>query len=194
MVHAESEAEAIWVFGYGSLLWRPDFPFVEKQIGYIRGWCRLFHQGSTDHRGVPGAPGRVVTLEPAQGEPCWGQAYRLPRQGTEKALAELDYREKGGYQRMQLPFYIKHKADPVSVLVYRATPSNSNYLGPADMDQMARQILLAHGPSGPNLEYLLRLAQWLRQAGIQDAHVFKLERQIEQLQEKQPLSSSQTNP
>ena len=69
--------EALWIFGYGSLVWRPSFPFAERRGAWIDGFARRFWQGSTDHRGVPGAPGRVVTLEHATGARCFGAAYRI---------------------------------------------------------------------------------------------------------------------
>ena len=52
----------MWIFGYGSLMWTPGFPWLERRIGGIRGWARRFHQGSPDHRGTPEAPGRSLSL------------------------------------------------------------------------------------------------------------------------------------
>lgn len=167
--------DPLWIFGYGSLMWRPDIPYEECRIGYIRGWERRFYQGSTDHRGVPGAPGRVVTLLPKSGALCWGVAFKVPHVETEKVLAQLDHREKGGYQREQVRFDGRDAELPaVEVLVYRAAPDNPEYLGPADMQDMAQQIRVSCGPSGPNLEYLIQLVAFLRRHDLPDAHAHEL--------------------
>src|SRR5581483_11846825 len=67
---------AMWIFAYGSLIFRPDFPWIERRRAFVRGWARRFWQGSPDHRGVPEAPGRVVTLVARDGF-CGGCAYRI---------------------------------------------------------------------------------------------------------------------
>jgi cation transport regulator ChaC len=165
----------LWIFGYGSLVWRPDFPFRERRPAYIEGWMRRFWQGSTDHRGVPGAPGRVVTLLPAAGTVCWGMAYNIGGEESDATLAHLDYREKGGYQVERTVLNFDADEAVLDGLIYVATPENPNYLGPADPVDIARQVRAAHGPSGPNDEYVVRLADALRQIGVDDPHVFELE-------------------
>lgn len=162
-----------WIFGYGSLIWRADFPYAESRPAFIRGWARRFWQASTDHRGVPGAPGRVVTLIEENGVECWGRAYRLEPRLEAEVLAHLDHREKGGYERVRLPIHFGDD-ERIEGLMYHATPANPNWLGDAPPETIARQVLGSHGPSGSNLEYLLRLRQALADLGASDVHVEEL--------------------
>jgi len=164
---------AEWIFGYGSLIWRADFAFAERRPGCIHGFARRFWQGSTDHRGVPGAPGRVVTLVEAPGETCWGMAYRLDVQDREETMAHLDHREKGGYRRQQVRIRLDGN-EVVDGIVYHATADNPDYLGEAHAAELARQIRAATGPSGANREYLLKLEAALRDLDEHDAHVFEI--------------------
>ncbi len=169
-----------WIFGYGSLIWRADFPFTERRPAHIRGFARRFWQGSTDHRGVPEAPGRVVTLIDAPDHICWGMAYRLPAAELEDIMAHLDYREKGGYLRQEIEIHIRG-ASSVSGLVYHATEDNPNFLGEAPHPEIAAQIHGSIGPSGHNREYLLELEAALREHGEEDQHVFAIADELRKL-------------
>ncbi len=165
---------ALWIFGYGSLVWRPAFPHAERRPAFVRHWARRFWQGSTDHRGVPGAPGRVVTLVPERGAVCWGTAYRVDEERREAVLEALDWREKGGYERHRVEVHLPAAGEAAAGLLYVAGPHNPNYLGPAPLERIAAQVRASAGPSGPTEEYVLRLAEALRAMGAQDRHVFAL--------------------
>jgi cation transport protein ChaC len=165
----------LWIFGYGSLIWRPAFSHLERRPGFIRGWARRFWQGSTDHRGVPSAPGRVVTLIRAPRDRCWGVAYCVAARERDGVLEMLDHRERGGFDRIQVEVEFRDPGDrAVPALVYLATDRNPNYLGPATDSEIVDQIRRARGPSGPNTEYALRLAQALRDIDTTDDHVFAI--------------------
>ncbi len=168
-----------WIFGYGSLVWRPDFPFAERRQAVIEGWARRFWQGSTDHRGVPGAPGRVVTLVAEPGARCSGTAYRVDDTVIADVIKTLEHREKGGYRREEIEIVLRDGAPSrVGGVVYMATPGKPNYLGPAPLDDIAAQVRESEGPSGHNVEYVTRLADSLRLMEADDAHVFALERLV----------------
>ena len=181
----QGQSGATWVFGYGSLIWRADFPWLERRRAALAGWARRFWQGSHDHRGVAAAPGRVATLIEAPGETCVGMAYRI----DPSILKDLDHREKNGYERRAVALALAPaKATPgpahppntgtagqVDGIVYIAPPGNHAFLGDAPLERMAWQIRRAAGPSGRNLDYLLELARALRELDAEDAHVFELE-------------------
>lgn len=169
----------LWVFGYGSLIFKVDFPYLDRRAARIHGWARRFWQGSHDHRGTPGAPGRVVTLVPQDGAVCEGVAYLV----TQDVLDHLDYREKNGYLRVvaEMTFDDGGHAEG---LAYIATADNAAFLGPAPEEEIARQIAGSVGPSGTNRDYLLKLAEALRELSEHDAHVFAIERHLLALGDK----------
>lgn len=165
----------VWLFGYGSLIFKADFPYLERRPARIRGWTRRFWQGSHDHRGTPAAPGRVATLVPQADAVCDGMAYLI----TPQVFGHLDYREKNGYLRFVTDMEFDDHTHAEG-LVYIATEDNPAFLGAAPDTDIARQIHAAHGPSGANREYLLQLAQALRALGKNDPHVFAIERHLRQ--------------
>jgi cation transport protein ChaC len=174
-----SAAGDLWVFGYGSLVWRPDFAHIDSRAGFIRGFSRRFWQGSPDHRGTAELPGRVVTLVPAAGARCFGVAYRVAAAEAETVLAALDRRERAGYERVPTRFFTADDGQALAqVLVYIASSSNPDYLGPAPLDEIAARVCRARGPSGSNRDYVLRLAAALAAIGGDDEHVSAVARLV----------------
>ena len=171
----------LWLFGYGSLIWRPDIDFIDRRPARVHGWSRRFWQGSHDHRGLPHAPGRVVTLIPSAGESCAGMAYLVDREVVDETFAQLDHREKNGYERHSVRLEFSGAGESSDGIVYIASVNNFAYLGPAPIAEMASQIHRSVGPSGRNLDYLLELAESLRALEAEDEHVFELEAAVREI-------------
>ncbi|MEM7097449.1 MAG: gamma-glutamylcyclotransferase [Pseudomonadota bacterium] len=169
-----------WIFGYGSLIWRPDIEYKAKSLATLSGYARRFWQGSHDHRGTPDAPGRVVTLIEDKTTQCVGMAYLVESHVLQQTYDNLDYREKNGYERFDVSLTLDSGA-MVNALTYIAPPGNFAYLGDAPIHEIAKQIHISHGPSGANKDYLLELAQALRRLDIHDEHIFELESLIQAL-------------
>lgn len=172
----QASTEGVWLFGYGSLIFKVDFPYLEARPAFIRDWVRRFWQGSHDHRGTEDAPGRVVTLVPEPDAICAGVAYRV----APDVFDHLDFREKNGYLRLEAGLTFDDGGIARGV-VYIALDNNPAFLGPASEEEIARHISGSRGPSGHNIDYLTGLADALRKMSVDDPHVFTVERHVRRL-------------
>ncbi|KIW65673.1 hypothetical protein PV04_07910 [Phialophora macrospora] len=186
-----------WLFGYGSLIWKPPPHFDQRIPGYIKGYVRRFWQASEDHRGTPTAPGRVVTLiersfwatldDPqrhTERDVVWGVAYHIIPSKVKEVKEYLDIREINGYSIQYTPF---HPADSLleslHCLVYIGMPDNPQFLGALSPQDIAETINVSVGPSGENREYLLHLEQALEELcpDSHDEHITDLARRVRAL-------------
>ncbi|XP_035000307.1 glutathione-specific gamma-glutamylcyclotransferase 1 [Hippoglossus stenolepis] len=177
---SSSSSSSLWIFGYGSLVWKPDFKFRRSEVGYIQGYKRRFWHGDNFHRGNDELPGRVVTLIEDDDETTWGVAFEVTGSQVQESLKYLNVRETvcGGYVTKMVEFFPQGESQPpVQALVYIATTENALYLGPASPEEIGAQIALSRGKTGHNLEYLLRLAQFMRSScpDVEDHHLFSIE-------------------
>ncbi|XP_055380942.1 putative glutathione-specific gamma-glutamylcyclotransferase 2 [Condylostylus longicornis] len=178
-----------WIFGYGSLCWNPGFTYTKCVTGYIRGFVRRFWQGSISHRGTPDKPGRVATLCAEKEGITWGCAYKITGR---TALEYLKQRECtiGGYVTLDSKFFprvatcdTEFRGEAFPVLVYIATDQNSLWVGDLPIQSIAEQISESSGASGHNVEYVIRLADFMREEipNETDDHLFDLEHRIIQI-------------
>ncbi|CAG0884535.1 unnamed protein product [Darwinula stevensoni] len=155
----------MWIFGYGSLIWKVDFPYKERMVGYIKGYQRRFWQASIDHRGTPEYPGRVVTLVPSDDPDAqvWGVAYEIGPDDQDLVNAKLGEREKRYKKLPAVPFYSREMPLlPKEVMVYVGPTDGPLFLGSAPIEEIAARIMNARGPSGENIDYLLQLHEFMK--------------------------------
>ena len=163
-----------WLFGYGSVIFRPSFSFVERANATLHGAMRRFSQRSDDHRGTAEQPGRVVTVREQVRASVRGAAYRFALDDAEAIFAALDARERAGYERVEREVTLDD-GRVVPAMVYVAPRGNPWDAGDESEAQIASIIGVARGPSGTNADYLRQLADALRAIGDHDPHVFALE-------------------
>ena len=172
------------LFGYGSLIWRPSFPFVSRTPTYVRGFTRRFWQTSDDHRGTCERPGIVCCVLPVAesskfeessnaAQSCVnGVVFQLPRGRRDEILAEIDQREKNGYVRTVTQVYDNNTNECLgNAYIYVCDTRNPGFKPEPDPVKIAQQISIAVGPSGRNAEYILKLWQYLVQHKLIDSHV-----------------------
>jgi cation transport protein ChaC len=164
MVRADWRAQGrrpdLWVFGYASLIWRPEFTAAEHRPAVVRGWHRAFQMRSRVNRGSPEQPGLVYAL--VSGGTCRGMAYRIPHVQVPDELDKLWLREMptGVYD----PRWLRcHTADgEVRALAFTLSRRSPNFTGRLEDGQLLHILRHARGRYGSTLDYLVRTAEALR--------------------------------
>jgi cation transport protein ChaC len=159
----------LWVFGYGSLIWNPEFPVAERQIARLHGWHRSFCMHSIHHRGTEAAPGLVLALDQAAGAVCDGVAFRVQPGAEAATIAALREREliSSAYLERHLPVDLAD-GTKVTALAFVIDPDHVQYCGGMALEDQAQIIARAVGGRGPNRDYLFATAEHLAELGIAD--------------------------
>ena len=156
-----------WVFGYGSLIWRPGFAHTETRRGRLFGFRRSLCVRSFVHRGTPERPGLVLGLD--RGGSCVGLAFRVPGELRDEVLAYLRERElvTSVYLERTLPVRLAG-GETVAAVTYVVDRGHAQYAGNLDEADAAAIVTGSVGKSGPNEDYVLNTLRHLEALGIRD--------------------------
>lgn len=171
----------LWVFAYGSLIWRPDFPYLERRNARLIGAHRALCVYSWVYRGTPEHPGLVLGLD--RGGMCRGLAYRVAADERDNVIAYLREREQ------VTPVYLERMREVrfddgagASALTYVVDRRSGQYAGKLDADTQFRIVAEASGRSGPNRDYVINTAEHLAELGIPDPLLAGLAARLRALQ------------
>ena len=167
-----------WVFGYGSLMWRPDFAFAQRVHATLDGLERAFCIYSVHHRGTPDRPGLVLGLAPGSG--VRGVAYRVEDADWAQTYAYLLEREQPTetYQEATAPLRLEG-GEIVRGLVFLSDVRHPQWAGALTLQRQAELIAGAQGLSGRNVDYLRDLIAHLEASGEPDPHMQALMAAVE---------------
>jgi len=196
-----SQSPIFVVFGYGSLIFKPPPHVIAQVPGFLKGYVRRFAQESHDHRGTPENPGRVVTLVHKEDwdkfsgsdafpddDIVWGIAYTIDPVYEAEVRDYLDYREKDGYTLETLDIHGINDEGVECVIIrnafcYIGRNDNPSFIGSEPLGKLAHRIWQSIGPSGPNKDYLFKLAESVRKLSphSHDSHLLALEAMVRRL-------------
>lgn len=156
-----------WVFGYGSLMWRPGFAHIETQRARLFGFRRALCIHSHIYRGTPERPGLVMGLD--RGGSCVGLAFRVPGDLRDEVVGYLRERELVTSVYLERTLPLKLASGTIApAICYVADIHHEQYAGHLDPADAAAIVSGAVGQSGPNEEYVLNTLEHLRALGIRD--------------------------
>jgi cation transport protein ChaC len=165
----------LWVFGYGSLMWRPGFDYLEKVPARLIGEHRALCVYSFDHRGTPERPGLVLGLD--RGGACRGIAYRVAAKLRDDTIAYLRGREQttNVYREVMRSVWLDNEpGERISALTYVADRGHVQYAGRLPLTEQLRIVQQGHGRSGNNRDYVLSTVKAIEAEGFRDAPLHQL--------------------
>ena len=168
-------AEDLWVFAYGSLMWRPDFPFVEQIEARLIGAHRALCVYSFVHRGTAERPGLVLGLD--RGGACRGIAYRVTVAERIRTVAYLRKREQvtSVYREVIRPVWLRRQPEErVPALCYMVDRGHPQYAGRLALEQQLHHVRQGHGQSGANRDYVIATVASLEQLGYRETQLHQL--------------------
>ena len=168
----------VWVFAYGSLIWNPEFAFVEERLGIVRGWHRSFCLGWIRiYRGTPDRPGIMLAID--RGGACSGIAFRLPPDAVEANLLPLLRREIPYLpEEQELParwLSVETSGGTIRAISFPISRSSPAYLAGLTEDQVVEALATAAGERGSMAEYLHSTVTHLEQRGIHDRYLWRMQ-------------------
>lgn len=177
----ENFADLEWVFGYGSLMWDPGFPFTNRESAQLVGYHRSFCIFSHHYRGTAERPGLVLGLD--SGGECQGVAFQVNRNKWESVVDYLNERELIGYAYRPISLEIRLQPTMRAVHAYSfvADPDHPTYAGDLGLEKSARTIMNAVGAGGLNRDYLINTVKQMETHGFEDPGLHRLLERVELL-------------
>jgi cation transport protein ChaC len=175
LFESEASINDLWVFGYGSLMWRPGFDFIEQMPARLIGEHRALCVYSFDHRGTPEKPGLVLGLD--RGGACRGIAFRVAAERREATVEYLRGREQTTkvYREVTRSVWLDNEArQRVSALAYVVDRGHVQYAGRLSLNEQLHYVRQGHGRSGDNREYVLSTVKSIEAQGFRDAQLHQL--------------------
>lgn len=167
-----------WIFGYGSLMWRPGFAFQRSEPARIHGYHRSLCVYSYVHRGTPVQPGLVLGLD--RGGSCHGMAFSVSADKWEETIAYLRAREQvtSVYVEKQKTVTLVNSGTPVEAVTYVVDRTHKQYAGVLEDEALERHVRLGQGVSGRCTDYVMNTVTHLRDMRIHDPALERLARRL----------------
>jgi cation transport protein ChaC len=188
----DNDAKDLWVFGYGSLIWRPGFAFLERVEARLIGAHRALCVYSFVHRGTPERPGLVLGLD--QGGACRGMAYRVAASARTETIAYLRAREQvtSVYREHTRAIWLKGAPERrVPALCYMVNRGHPQYAGRLTLAQQLHFVRQGHGQSGANRDYVLATVAALEELGLRETELHLLAERLKGVHESAAAKAPQ---